>query len=382
MKNKQKEHVMKKDIFVKRNFSRHKLVYLLVGIILITAVILLVSRFKLSHNKNEDMSRLLLSKKNNQYSQGWKIGEEMLKKYPDDSKITRLTVDLYVADWELTRNQKLFERAEILMENYLHKNQNQTTFKDILLLTRIKKNLLEFDEAILLLKDAQIRFPLEIGHTMIIIGSLYDFRANPEYADIDKAKYYYGVMAGENSSHTIIAYYYLSRLGLYDNNITSIRENALKLIKITSEENDSIMMATGYANLALSYHLEENNPKAVGLANKSISTYPFCGLCYHILADVLLEDHIGNKTVFHKKNLDLAIEAVNKGNSLLKESNGYYLLGVSYWLKGEKDKAMQTWQEGLNLLKNDDHNPRWLRLDVEKKLNYAIANPEGILYGD
>ena len=84
------------------------------------------------------MSRLLLSIKNSKYSEGWKIGEEMLKKYPDDSNITRLTVDLYTADWELTKNQKLFERAEVLMEKYLQKNQ--ATFKDILLLVRIKKN--------------------------------------------------------------------------------------------------------------------------------------------------------------------------------------------------------------------------------------------------
>lgn len=256
-----------------------------------------------------------------------------------------------------THDRKLLEKSEKEFENLL--KSKPADLYIIENIVTIKNELLKRDEGISIVKDAIASLPpdstTDLGVLELNIGILYD-----QKGDRDKARIYYqeSLKHLPNFPRT---YVFLSRLAVGDNNPVEIRYYAQKAIEYSNSPVVGFA-PFAYAMLAESYSMEGNNKSAEVAARKALKLDPLCKGCYHILGEILLDS-----------NLDEAISNLEKSLELdPRFSHSYYHLGLAHLKNGEKEKAIQIWEKGLQALNEDPNFPEWykpkIKLDIENAL--------------
>lgn len=311
------------------------------------------------------------SRMKDNYMQSITQGESLIKEYPDDFYIHHLTARAYIYNWFKTSDESLLKRAEELLAIALQKKPQGAVelFRDQRV---IKALLLKHEEGIDFFQKKISEFPDLAAEFHLHIGSLYDLSGNRT-----EAKRYLGLAIKGNPNQPD-AYFVLARLAVGDAggpNILAIRQYATKGIEVstTSPANAGF----GYAMLAEAYIFEKNYPQAIQTARKGIAITRSCSGCYHMLGDALLGTYFKQKS---PKILEESIQAQEKAVMLAPHAtHPYYNLGIGYFLRGEREKAIATWQKGLGYLARDPHYPAWYKPEIEKVLRTALANPDSVL---
>ena len=157
-------------------------------------------------------------------------------------------------------------------------------------------------------------------------------------------------------------------------NIAVIREHATQAIELASTTN--ALQALGYPMLAESYIFEKKYQKAADIARQGIVINPWCSGCHHMLGDALLGLYQEKNT---RSALEESIQEQEKTIELVPlATHPYYSLGIGYFLRDDLQKAIITWQKGLDYLSRDPHYPVWYKPEIEKELRGALKDPKQI----
>ena len=207
---------------------------------------------------------------------------------------------------------------------------------------------------------------------------MYDYEG-----DKDKAKSHFlmAIAALPQGDERIFnSYIYLARLVFpADQHLSEQNKEELTgyIKKLDSLKQTNTDKAWVHALLAEFYHSENNQEYAIESARKAVELDPSNAAFPHVLGEVMLEGHNHGKHVFYTNHLDEAIYFLKLSLEIDKiPSHSYYLLGVAYWFKGEREKAKAIWQEGLRVIPIDTSYPKWFKVEVEKDIRAALAAPE------
>lgn len=316
-----------------------------------------------------------LEKNRDDYKKVITQGESLIKEYPDDFYILHLTARAYIFTciftWSKTSDESLLVRAEELLVTALQKKPQgaEELFRDERVIKALR---LKHEEGIDFFQKKISEFPHLAAELNLHIGTLYDLAGNRT-----EAKRYLDLAIKSNPNQPE-AYFVLARLAVGDAggpNILAIRQYATKGIEVASTS--PTKTGFGYAMLAESYIFEKNYPQAIQTARKGLTATASCSGCYHMLGDALLGSYFQQKSL---KILEESIHAQEKAITMTPlATHPYYNLGIGYFLRGEREKAIATWQKGLGYLARDPHYPAWYKPEIEKVLRAALANPDSVL---
>lgn len=145
---------------------------------------------------------------------------------------------------------------------------------------------------------------------------------------------------------------------------------------LINPQNTNTEQAWGYSLLSELRRMENNKIDAISYGKKAITLDPESAAAQHVYGMSLFGGRENGKQVFYTDNLDEVINAFTKSVEIQKTmSPSWYLLGVAYWYKGDKEKARGYWQESLRLLPNDPYYPAWFKVALKQKVDIALTNP-------
>jgi tetratricopeptide (TPR) repeat protein len=230
------------------------------------------------------------------------------------------------------------------------------------------------DQLSLKSEDASIE---QSGEYYYELGKMYDYAGDRElaYANLNKAV----SLLPQKHPKLLPTYVLLARLAFQPDEHPSEKDKQeIKkyILLLTNPENTKTEQAWGHALQAELYHMEDNQEEAIFTAKRAVALDPENATMQHVLGEALLEGHKDGKEIYYTNFLNEAIVAFEKNLETQKQAHSYYLLGVAYWYKGEKNKAKELWQTGLEIIPSDPYYPMWYKTVLKKEIEEVLEHPE------